>query len=148
MKKKAKKTKAKKAPKSKKKQKVQAKARKKSPAKKSRPARRQTKKTAAKARRPSAQPPAQPTVIAPPNSAFLGEVEDYFAHVGVVALTLERALALGQRIQVLGHTTHLELAVDSMQIDHQPVQQADAKDAVGIKVPDRARRGDKVFLLL
>jgi putative protease len=48
---------------------------------------------------------------------------------------------------VLGHTTNLEQAVDSMQIDHIVVTQAGAKDAVGIKVIGRARRGDHVYLL-
>jgi putative protease len=74
-------------------------------------------------------------------------VEDYFAKIGVIALTLKMPLAVGRRIQVLGHTTNLEQAVDSMQIDHVPVQEAAAKSAVGIKVIGRARRGDHVYLL-
>jgi len=86
-------------------------------------------------------------VIAPINGTLLGYVEDYFAKIGVIALTLQAPLCLGQRIQVLGHTTNLEQAADSMQIDRVPVTQADKKSAVGIKVIGRARRGDHVYLL-
>ena len=35
----------------------------------------------------------------------------------------------------------------SMQINHQPVQEARPQDAVGIKVTSRVRRGDYVFLI-
>lgn len=86
-------------------------------------------------------------VIAPVNGVLLGYVEDYFAKISVIALTLLVPLAVGQRIQVLGHTTNLEQAVDSMQIDHASVIQAGLKSAVGIKVIGRARRGDHVYLL-
>jgi hypothetical protein len=87
-------------------------------------------------------------IMAPPNSVHLGRVEDYFAHIGVIALTLETSLSVGNRIQVLGHTTHFEQTVDSMQIEHQPVSQAGEKAGVGIKVINRARAGDHVYRLL
>jgi putative protease len=98
-----------------------------------------------KAPAPGAVP--RPGVIPPANGVLLGYVEDYFAKIGVIALTLKLPLAVGQRIQVLGHTTNLEQAIDSMQIDHAAVMQAAAKSAVGIKVIGRARRGDHVYLL-
>lgn len=119
-----------------------------------RPAKKASKVKVSKARGPkkaperaSAPPPAS-RVIAPPNSVSLGRVEDYFAHVGVIALTLQSRLLAGQRIQVLGHTTHIEQTVDSMQINRQPVAQAESGDSVGLKVIARARAGDHVFLLL
>jgi putative protease len=88
-----------------------------------------------------------PTVIAPPNSVHLGRVEDYFAKIGVIALTLESPLRLGDHLHILGHTTNLEQTVDSMQINHQPVTEAAAQAAVGIKVTARVRRGDHVYLI-
>ncbi len=107
-----------------------------------------TKKSSSK--RPKAKVAAvtpKPAVMAPPNSVLLGYVEDYFAKIGVIALTLKSPLRIGQKIHVLGHTTSLELAVDSMQIDHTPVTQAGPQDGVGIKVLGRSRRGDHVYLL-
>lgn len=76
---------------------------------------------------------------------FLGDVEDYFAHVNVIALTLKKPLAVGDTIRVKGHTTDITQKVDSLQIDHKPVQAGAVKDGVGIKIIDRARRGDAVY---
>ena len=106
-----------------------------------------SKKSGGKARASKrTQKPAM-SVIPPPNSTLLGRVEDFYAHVGVIAFTLLSGLRVGDRIQVLGHTTNIEQSVDSMQIEHQAVNEARAKDGIGIKVKDRARHGDYVFLL-
>ena len=88
------------------------------------------------------------SVIPPPNSVLLGRVEDYYAQIQVIALTLEQPVQTGDRVNVLGHTTNIEQTVDSIQIDHQSVNEARAKDAVGIKVNTRARHGDYVFKLI
>jgi hypothetical protein len=107
-------------------------------AKKSSPKRQKTKSKAA---------PPKPGVIAPLNSVLLGFVEDYFAKIGVIALTLKAPVMVGQKIQVLGHTTNLQQTVDSMQIDHIPVTQARVGDSIGMKVIGRARGRDHVYLL-
>lgn len=114
---------------------------------------RKTRKTVAKKktsrRAPKTPPAGQPksTVIPPPNGVLLGRVEDYFAKIGVIALTLQHEVHLGDHLHILGHTTHLEQTVDSMQIEHQPVGEAKANDAVGIKVTARVRKGDHVYLI-
>jgi len=100
-------------------------------------------KTAKKA---AAAPP-KPGVIAPVNGVLLGFVEDYFAKIGVIAMTLKAPIAVGQKMQVLGHTTNVEQTVDSMQIEPASVTQAGPRDSVGIKVNGRARAGDHVYLL-
>jgi hypothetical protein len=92
-------------------------------------------------------PAVKPTVIAPPNSVFLGLVDDFYAKIGVIALILKAPLFAGSRIQVIGHTTNFDQVVDSMQIEHSPVTQAAANEGIGIKVISRARRGDHVYLL-
>ena len=142
-KKKARSSKAKTKTKSKTKLKSKAKAKK--PArKKSPPARGKISK---KKKTPRSAEPPRPSVIAPKNGVLLGYVEDYFAKIGVVALTLQRRLALGSRLHLLGHTTNFEQTVDSIQIDHQSVSEAGPQDPVGIKVTARARRGDHVYLI-
>ena len=106
----------------------------------------------AKRAKPKATKKAQPakpklSVIPPPNSVLLGRVEDYYAHINVIAFTLRNTVRLGDHLHILGHTTNVEQTVDSMQINHQSVTEAHAKDAVGIKINARARRGDYVFLI-
>ena len=54
-------------------------------------------------------------------------------------------LKVGDEVHIAGHTTDLTLVVDSMQIDNADVEEASPADDVGIKVPDRVRRGDRVY---
>ncbi|MBI2869948.1 MAG: translation elongation factor-like protein [Chloroflexi bacterium] len=75
----------------------------------------------------------------------IGSISDFFARPVVAGVTLSDALKQGDRLHIKGHTTDLEMVVSSMQIDNKTVTEARAGDSVGIKVPDRVRRGDDVF---
>lgn len=75
----------------------------------------------------------------------IGRVRDYFARIGVIGIDLTGKLKVGDTIHVQGHTTDLTVVVDSMQIEHEQVQEAGPGDSVGIKVPDRCRGGDHVY---
>ena len=86
--------------------------------------------------------PAEKQIV---GGVLLGSVEDYFAHVGVMALQLLAPVAVGDVIRIKGHTTDITQKVESMQIEHQPVQAASVGDAVGIKIADRARKTDLVY---
>ncbi len=79
---------------------------------------------------------------------IVGTVSDFFARPVVAGVDLTAALKTGDRIRIRGHTTDLELVVESMQIQNQNVQEAKAGDSVGIKVPDRVRRGDSVYKIV
>jgi selenocysteine-specific translation elongation factor len=75
----------------------------------------------------------------------IGKVSDFFAHPVVAGIELTGSLKVGDKIKIKGHTTDLELTVESMQIHNQVVEEAKNGDSVGIKVPDRVRRGDTVY---
>ena len=75
----------------------------------------------------------------------VGTISDFFARPVVAAVQLTAELKVGDNIHVKGHTTDIEMPVDSMQINNQNVTVAKAGDAVGIKVPDKVRPGDKVY---
>jgi translation elongation factor EF-1alpha len=75
----------------------------------------------------------------------IGRVRDYFARIGVAGIDLSGRLKVGDRIHIKGHTTDLQQVVDSMQIEHQSVQEAGPGDSVGISVQDRCRSGDSVY---
>ncbi len=75
----------------------------------------------------------------------IGKVSDFFARPVVAGLELTAPVKLGDRIHIVGHTTDIEFAVDSMQIDNANVSEAKAGDSIGIKVSERVRRGDKVY---
>ena len=75
----------------------------------------------------------------------IGQVSDFFARPVVAGIELTATLKVGDKIHIVGHTTDMELTVESMQINNVNVTEAKAGDAVGIKVSDRVRRGDKVY---
>ncbi len=78
----------------------------------------------------------------------IGTVSDFFAHPVVAAIELTAALKVGDKIRIKGHTTDLELNVDSMQINNEPVQEAKAGDSIGVKVPERVRGSDTVYKIV
>jgi selenocysteine-specific translation elongation factor len=75
----------------------------------------------------------------------IGKVTDFFARPVVAGVELTAPMKMGDKIHIKGHTTDMELTVDSMQINNVDVTQAKAGDLVGIKVSERVRRGDIVY---
>lgn len=79
---------------------------------------------------------------------IIGTVSDFFARPVVAAIELTAALKVGDKIRIKGHTTDLELDVESMQIDNAPVEEAKVGDSVGVKIPERVRKGDTVYKIV
>ena len=75
----------------------------------------------------------------------IGKVNDFFARPVVAGIELTANLKTGDKIHIKGHTTDLEMIVDSMQINNANVDQAKASDNIGIKVSERVRHGDLVY---
>ncbi len=75
----------------------------------------------------------------------IGEVTDFFARPVVAGIKLTAPLKVGDKVHIKGHTTDMEVAVESIQINNVNVAQAKPADLIGIKVTDRVRRGDKVY---
>ena len=76
---------------------------------------------------------------------MIGKVSDFFARPVVAGIDLTGVLKVGDKIHITGHTTNIEMVVDSMQIDNKDVTETKRGDSVGIKVTDRVRRGDTVY---
>ena len=75
----------------------------------------------------------------------VGKVSDFFAQPVVAGIELIATVNVGDKIHIKGHTTDIELTIESMQINNVDVQQAKAGDSVGIKIDERVRRGDTVY---
>jgi putative protease len=65
--------------------------------------------------------------------------------VAIVEVT--DTINVGDTIHVQGATSDFEQNVDSMQVEHEQVQEAQPGDAIGLKVKEKARDGDKVFVV-
>ena len=75
----------------------------------------------------------------------VGCVEHYYSKLGVGIVKLKEPLKKGDKIKIKGHTTDLEEDVDSIQINHEDVDEAKKGDVIGIKVPDKVREDDAVY---
>ena len=78
----------------------------------------------------------------------VGNVTHYYAKIGVAVVELTDTISLGDRMLIKGMTTNVEQAVDSMQIEHENVEKAEAGQSIGLKVSDRVREGDTVYKIL
>lgn len=75
-----------------------------------------------------------------------GRVTHYFPRIGVAAIEVTaEELRVGDVIRVLGATSNFTQEVRSMEVDHAPIESAQAGDVVAIRVMERARVNDLVF---
>jgi len=82
-----------------------------------------------------------------PKMEEIGRVAAFFAHPSAAVVELTAPLRVGETIYLKGHTTDFQQVVDSMQVDRQAVQEAQAGQSIGIKVKDRCRKHDVVYKL-
>ncbi len=82
-----------------------------------------------------------------PDKKLIGKVTHYFTNIGVAVIELDSELKAGSQISIEGATTNIQQTANSMQINKKPVTLAKKGDSIGLKVIDRVRPGDKVYLL-
>jgi translation elongation factor EF-1alpha len=76
----------------------------------------------------------------------IGTVTHYYNRLGVAAVELRGGkLHKGDRIHIHGHTTDLDLTVDSMELEHHAIEEAAEGQNIGIRVPDHVREHDEVY---
>lgn len=110
---------------------------------KSKPKSRQ-KKSPPRRKRPSKRKPKK----AAPLGDQLGKVVAFFRIPVVAVIKVSQGrVKVGDQIWIKGHTTDLKQTVASMQVNHQPIQEARKGDEFGLKISSRARRGDRVYRL-
>lgn len=108
--------------------------------------RRKTKKTSpAKKTAKKRTASAQTKTSKKPKEKLIGRVAHYYDRIGVIALKLGDTLKVGDTLRIEGGTTSFLQKVQSMQIEHKPVQKAKKGDDVGIKVDQKAREGYRVY---
>jgi putative protease len=74
-----------------------------------------------------------------------GKITHYYKAIGVAAVEVTDFLEVGNIIHIKGHTTDFEQKIESMQIEHEPVERAEKGQVVGLKVKDYVREHDLVY---
>jgi putative protease len=75
----------------------------------------------------------------------VGRITHFYPKILVAVVELKLPLTIGDRIQIIGPTTHLEQVVESMQIEHKAIATATGGQSIGLKVDDRVRETDVVY---
>jgi putative protease len=78
---------------------------------------------------------------------LVGEITHYFGKISVAVVKLEDTLRVGDKIKIVGGGNEFTQTVESMQIEHQPVQEAKAGESIGLKVLQKVKEGYKVYKL-
>ena len=79
------------------------------------------------------------------NIVEVGRIKHFFSKISVAVVELTAPLVVGERILVKGPSTDFEQAVESMQIEHENIQRAEAGQSIGLKLAQRAKERDAVY---
>lgn len=76
----------------------------------------------------------------------VGVITHYYSNIGVGIIRLDDYLTTGTRLKFQGKTTDFEQEVAQMQFDHKDIEMGKKGQEVGIKLSDKVRNGDAVYL--
>lgn len=76
----------------------------------------------------------------------VGEVTHYYGNLGVAIVKFNQDLPAGKNVAFQGVTTDFSQDLASLELDHKSVAVAPRGREVGVKVKDKVREGDKVYL--
>ena len=71
----------------------------------------------------------------------VGEVFTYFPRVGVAGINVTGNFKTGDKIKI----GDLEFVIESMEINRKKIEEAKPGDSVGIKTPEKVKKGEKVY---
>ena len=75
----------------------------------------------------------------------IGTIEHFFPKISVAVVALKEPLKVGDNICIEGQGQSFTQKVDSMQIEHEKLEEAKAGQMVGMKVAHPVKKGDLVF---
>ncbi|MEA3459146.1 MAG: hypothetical protein U9R11_00465 [Chloroflexota bacterium] len=78
----------------------------------------------------------------------VGKVTHYFRKIGVAVVELTDELKLGDTVHIKGGTADFEQKVESMEIEHEPVEKAVAGQSIGLKVAQKVRGKETVYKVI
>ena len=95
---------------------------------------------------PAAKKSAKPKIAKIKAPKPIGVVTHYYGNIEVAIIKFNKAVKKGIKVRFSGATTNFEQVIDSMQYDHKNMAVAPKGKEIGVKVDDKVRDGDQVFL--
>ncbi len=78
----------------------------------------------------------------------IGKITHYYGNINVGIIELTDSLKVGDNIHIKGHTSDITQTVESIQIEHRNITEAEKGQVVGIKVLDKVHPHDKVYKVI
>ena len=78
----------------------------------------------------------------------IGVVDHFYSNISVCMIKLTDGLKVGDKIRIKGNTSDLTQEIASMQINRVPAQEAKTGDLISVKVEQKVRKDDAVFLTI
>ena len=76
----------------------------------------------------------------------VGVITHYYDKLGVGIIKLDSDIKIGDRLKFQGHKTDFEQEIGQLQFDHKDIEMGKKDQEVGIKLTDKVREGDIVYL--
>ena len=77
----------------------------------------------------------------------VGIITHYYTNLGVGIIKLDSDVKIGDKLYFSGNTTDFEQVLDDMQYDHKGVEVGKSGQEVGVKVSEKVRDGDEVYVV-
>ncbi len=75
----------------------------------------------------------------------IGKVTHYYDKISVAVVELIGNLKVGDTIKIVGHGNEFTQKVDSMQIEHEKLEDAHKDQEIGLHVDQQVKEGDVVY---
>ncbi len=76
---------------------------------------------------------------------LIGKVTHWYDKLGVAVIKLNSALKVGDQIKVKRGDEEFTDTVDSMQLDHKPIDSGKSGDEVAVKVSKQVKEGAEIY---
>jgi len=77
----------------------------------------------------------------------VGEVVHFYDQRSVAVINVHGVLKIGDSVHFLGHGSDFQQSVSSMQIENEPIVQANSGDLVALKTIKPVKRGTTLYVI-
>lgn len=77
----------------------------------------------------------------------IGTITHFFDKISVGIIKLDGKLKVGDKIKIQSGTTNFEQEISEMQLEHENIQEGKKGQEIGVKVKEKVREGDTVYIL-
>lgn len=76
---------------------------------------------------------------------LVGKISHYYDKISVAVVEVLSTIKVGDSLKITGHDNEFTQTIDSMQVEHEAVQEAKKGLAIGLKVDQPVKPGDEVY---